>query len=733
MNVYKRPLFRQAGGPAQPMPQDMIMPPQGAPMPSDMMMPPQGAPMPPEAQQLQAVEQQAAMQGEQIGQQYATDMISNLDMAETPEDVINAIRGNEKPLDARYMELAQFVGEEDAVQTPESVLAFVQPVIMMTEQGAMDSGIGELMQGLMGDTEMTGDMAGGVGSLMAAGAQEAPAPQNFRQGGSVIKMAEGGDPASSQAELLMSLMSTGDGTAGNLKSYYNEMLPIYQEVLGQTDEDRNMAKGQAYFDIAQAGLALASGVDPRTGENMAGKPFAAQLAQASSALPAQFSERAKNMRQQDRALKAAALENAMGRAETDRQTRTALGLEIVKSQLDPRTFKSEVRTVELPDGSQTVFNVDTPTGFDDYSKAIAGGGFEVDQSTSRGVSPLYMIDPKNQNDYVMLDKNAPDFETEFAKAQKEGRIPGEPGVSGDYGTGDKGKARDRLNDPEAQRLLTKSILLGDQSPEALRVQNDLTLLLTSNPITGATDPLPTFLQPYARMLTNSTYRQQIKEKYLTQEERSRSEGQNLADAIISNELSPQEFPEELDRRIEKINQVDMETGTGLPSVITSGAEAVVQQVADVFGMQIDEGTISDSAMARRLLESAMQSVDKYVSTEPDRDRALKEQYERLVRNMPKGSFMQNDADARELLDNFRAIISKDIQDYRKQIQTGTLLKGTSVDSARKRITKAESLEQLLTAMVNNYDNGPSGQRLLQQRGSGSKVDLSKFYTQKPEA
>jgi hypothetical protein len=48
MNVYKRPLFRQAGGPAQPMPQDMMMPPQGAPMPS------QGAPMPPEAQQLQA-------------------------------------------------------------------------------------------------------------------------------------------------------------------------------------------------------------------------------------------------------------------------------------------------------------------------------------------------------------------------------------------------------------------------------------------------------------------------------------------------------------------------------------------------------------------------------------------------------------------------------------------------------------------------------------------------------
>jgi hypothetical protein len=39
MNVYNRPLFRQAGGPAQMMPQDMAqqgMPPQG--------MPPQGMP-----------------------------------------------------------------------------------------------------------------------------------------------------------------------------------------------------------------------------------------------------------------------------------------------------------------------------------------------------------------------------------------------------------------------------------------------------------------------------------------------------------------------------------------------------------------------------------------------------------------------------------------------------------------------------------------------------------------
>ena len=58
------------------------------------------------------------------------------------------------PLEARRDELAGYVGEGDADQTPESVLAMVQPVIMMTEEGAMNSGIGNLMRQLTGDIDM---------------------------------------------------------------------------------------------------------------------------------------------------------------------------------------------------------------------------------------------------------------------------------------------------------------------------------------------------------------------------------------------------------------------------------------------------------------------------------------------------------------------------------------------------------------------------------------------------
>ena len=52
MSVLNRPLFRQMGGPAQPMPQDMAPPPQA---------------MPPGAEAVQQAEEMAAMQGQELG------------------------------------------------------------------------------------------------------------------------------------------------------------------------------------------------------------------------------------------------------------------------------------------------------------------------------------------------------------------------------------------------------------------------------------------------------------------------------------------------------------------------------------------------------------------------------------------------------------------------------------------------------------------------------------------
>jgi hypothetical protein len=114
--------------------------------------------------------------------------LATLDEADNAEDMINAIRGNELPLEARYAELAELVGPEDAKQTPESVLALVQPTILMS----LDEGIGALAQEEM-DVPVEGPMAQGIMSTVAPPADPGPPmpmpmgapPANFNQGGLV--------------------------------------------------------------------------------------------------------------------------------------------------------------------------------------------------------------------------------------------------------------------------------------------------------------------------------------------------------------------------------------------------------------------------------------------------------------------------------------------------------------------------------------------------------------------
>jgi hypothetical protein len=231
--VMQRPLFRQMGGPAQPMPQD-VMPAQ--PMPQAAAPAPQMGP----EDALMQVEGEM----ENVGREYLNQMMGGIDNADDVMSMINALRGNEAPLESRYAELAQYVGEADAQKTPESVLAMVQPTIMMTEEGAIDSGIGQLMQEIAGsDMEDTSgnptQMAQGVGQLMAMGAGNTP-PANFSQGGPV-HLQQGGDPS--------------------LEQMYQDRLKMRQDILGGQDRAGEVARAQSlgkskfYFDLANAALA----------------------------------------------------------------------------------------------------------------------------------------------------------------------------------------------------------------------------------------------------------------------------------------------------------------------------------------------------------------------------------------------------------------------------------------------------------------------------------------------
>lgn len=124
------------------------------------------------------------------------DMEDMPPMARTPQNpeiLMNTLRGDMRSVDARYMELAQMVGEEAAMETPPEVLA-----MLMGKLGAQQGGIGALPQGQeMMPPPMPGEAPTGAapGGQMPPpdqmGAQE-PAPA-MPQGG--IPMPEGMESA----------------------------------------------------------------------------------------------------------------------------------------------------------------------------------------------------------------------------------------------------------------------------------------------------------------------------------------------------------------------------------------------------------------------------------------------------------------------------------------------------------------------------------------------------------
>mgnify|MGYP003132465011 CR=1 FL=1 len=315
-SVMQRPLFRQMGGPAEAdmaqmaaMGQQFLMPQAQQPA-----APPQVDPQ--QAAMVQAQEQHNMEDGQKVGEMYASEMMTRLDAAEDPKSMIDAFRGNEKPLEARYTELAGFVGEADAQQTPESVLAMVQPTIMMTEEGAVDSGIGELMQGLVQSVEMEPEsqMAQGVGELMAMGAGNTP-PVNFNQGGPVmVRKFQTGTPPGGPKDQKPEPLDLGT----SLMPYYKEAQGIRRGILGtpqdraaQLEEQKRLTQAQMLFDIAQAGLQFAGSTDGRSvAERLANSLAESQLAPRIGERAAQFQQMKDVQKQQEQQMDLSALESA---------------------------------------------------------------------------------------------------------------------------------------------------------------------------------------------------------------------------------------------------------------------------------------------------------------------------------------------------------------------------------------------------------------------------------------
>ena len=310
----------------------------------------------------------------------------------SPEILMNNLRGDMRSVDARRDELADLVGYQAATETPEQVLAMLQPIL--AQQGG--GGIGALPQSqdmaqgpqppMMGGAPgmpppgmppMPPDAGmapppdqGGIAALMAsmggAGGPPPPAqgmappqgqPMAMAKGGYVQNFQVGSDeegvtpPEQSPSEDLMlyppdilaaakkassSLFNQAPATVPTLESAMQSRLPEYTRLLG---EDRGASQAQMLLELGQRAFNFASNTDD------AGRPlrggFASRLAGAVKTLPAAMGKRLDEIAKIDRQLKVIALQQ--GEKDIDRVTAQNAELQKRKSSLMGQVLTAQGR------------------------------------------------------------------------------------------------------------------------------------------------------------------------------------------------------------------------------------------------------------------------------------------------------------------------------------------------------------------------------------------------------
>ena len=360
MNVMNRPLFRAKGGETSKFPDlsgDGKITQKDILMGRGVIAKQEGGPIMPQEAAGQ-VQMASEAEGQQVGLDYVAKTLGGIDQAEDVESMINAIRGNDMPIEARRTELAEFVGQDDAMATPEAVLAMVQPAIMLTEEGAMNSGIGDLMRDMTQDVDMATDagaptdMGQGVGALMMAGASMDPAPQQFANGGAVqpVHMADAGDAALTKKIQDLQLAGKTLFPSKSAKDLYAEYLPTFQNLIGKTTEDRDKDRALA---LAKAGFQFAAGRGPK-GENIAGQPFLSQLGSVGGQFTEDIADISTQDRKTDTALRTLAAQAAFDQSAAQKQAQSEFVSDVFQETLKPKEpFVIGQTTTELG----TVLNV----------------------------------------------------------------------------------------------------------------------------------------------------------------------------------------------------------------------------------------------------------------------------------------------------------------------------------------------------------------------------------------
>jgi len=331
---------------------------------------------------------------------------------DSPEILMNNLRGDMRSVEARRDELADLVGYKAATETPDSVLAMLQPVLAqqggggigaLPQSGPMAQGPQPPMMGAApgaapggapggpppGMPPMPPDAGagappppgdGGIAALMAGmggGAPGGPPPgmppgdmppiamarggyvQHFQTGSDESGVTPAADqPASDLLQYPKSLVDAARAASSGLISQQPTPVPSLEKAMKTRlpeyqkllGADKGMAEAQMLFDLGQRAFGFAANTDD-SGRPLRGS-FMSRLAGATKTLPTAIGKRIDEINKIDRQIKTLALQQ--GEKDVDQVVAQNTELQKRKQTLLAEVLRAQARVDAKAAGAKDI-------------------------------------------------------------------------------------------------------------------------------------------------------------------------------------------------------------------------------------------------------------------------------------------------------------------------------------------------------------------------------------------
>ena len=204
---------------------------------------------------------------------------NEIDGTSTYDELMQSIRGDNLTEADRRQELASYVGEKDAEETPDSVLTLVQPVMQMLDEGTANTGIGQIEEGremaTIAPTQQDAE------EMMAMNMPQQPVGvanggymssfPNQNMGTQSLTASDNIDDRIMQnlqfermAPGMMGYANGGqvqhfaNGDLAEIQNTYNERLPLYMDIINNPER----SKGNTLIDASHSVFKLRNGSGP---------------------------------------------------------------------------------------------------------------------------------------------------------------------------------------------------------------------------------------------------------------------------------------------------------------------------------------------------------------------------------------------------------------------------------------------------------------------------------------